>query len=438
MPSKESVKYTIGKEAADKPGTAVPRTAVLPIRDIGSLDRSVTKKEDPLIAGLGMASGEFAVQGDVKGSLPLSPRGCAGFGLVLKGAFGTETAPGSPNEIVGALKIRYKGDQASCKLVASLANKTITASVGALGSEAADVNFGTNGVITLGAEGFTTPALLVAAINGYADYEAFLVTGKGSNALVSVVDGTIQAKGKFSFLFLTGTGSGAYLHRFTPNLTPDAERPTFSIQKDGFQKNYLYDGNVVNKLSITGEQKSDVTADIDVIGMKETSEGITASALAVPDEKPYVFGGGFTSLAGNRYSQVRKNSLTFENNHTEDGYGQADDSIDRTYQQKGKFAASGDLTLRLDATSVEERAKAESGENVAVQFLYFEVENQFALGVKGLMLIEIPYGEISETPSVEANGDSLDLSIKFKGFKPADAIEAPVIVSMLTSDASAY
>jgi hypothetical protein len=53
MPSKELVKYTIGKEAPESPGTAVARTAILPIRDIGSLDRAITKKEDPLIAGSG-------------------------------------------------------------------------------------------------------------------------------------------------------------------------------------------------------------------------------------------------------------------------------------------------------------------------------------------------------------------------------------------------
>jgi hypothetical protein len=174
--------------------------------------------------------------------------------------------------------------------------------------------------------------------------------------------------------------------------------------------------------------------------MKETSDGITASNLAVPKMKPYKFGGGFTSLAGTRYSQVRKHSLKFENGHSEDGYGQADESIDRTYHQRGKFAASGDLTVRLDGTSVQERPKAESGENVAVQFLYYEVENQFLLGVKGLMLVEIPYGEISETPSVEANGDALDLGIKFKGFKPglATDYEPPVAVSILTADADAY
>lgn len=428
MPSKQLVKYTIGKEATA--GTAVVRTAVLPIRDIGSLDRPITKKTDPLIAGLGMDSGEYAVAGDVKGSIPLSPRGCPGWGHTLKGTFGAE---GTPAEIVGVIRLKYTGSAASCKIVTSLGSKTIAATTGALGSEANDW------IITLGTTGFTTPAELVAAIGSYEGYEAFLVTGTGTNTIVSIVAGTFQVKGKYAFLFLTGTGSGAHLHRFTPDLALDSERPTYSVQKDGFQKNYLYDGVVFNNLSFSAEQKGDLEAEVDVLGMKETPDQ-TASVLAVPNMKPYKFGGGFTSLSGNRYSQVRKHSMKFENNHTEDGYGQADESIDRTYHQRGKFAASGDLIVRLDGTSIQERPKAESGENVAVQFLYYEVENQFLLGVKGLMLVEIPYGEISETPSVEANGDALDLSIKFKGFKPglATDYEPPVAVSILTADADAY
>lgn len=434
MASKQFVKYTIGKETTI--GTAVARTAVLPIRDIGSLDRSITKKADPLIAGLGMDSGEYAVAGDVKGNIPLSPRGCKGFGYVLKGIFGAE---GAPEEIIGVIRLKYMGAMESCKLITSLSGKTIESKVGTPGNEVNDTSFGLNGIISLSAVDYNTPLKLIEAINGLADYEASLVTGLGTNTIVSVVGGTFHAKGKYAFIFLTGTGSGAYLHRFTPDLTPGSERPTFSIQKDGFQDNYLYDGVVFNTLSMSGEQKADIEADVDVLGMKE-SPGQIPSNLAIPTVKPYKFGGGFTSLAGNRYSQVRKHSFKFENSHIEDGYGQSDNSIDRTYHQRGKFIASGDLTIRLDDISVQERPKVETGEYVAFQFLSYEVENQFHLGVNGLMLIEIPYGEISETPSIEASGDVLDLGIKFKGFNPglATCYEDPVAVSILTTDPDAY
>ena len=431
MALKEMVKYTIGKETI--PGVPVGRTAVLPIRDIGSLDRTITKKEDPLIVGLGMASGEYAVAGDVKGSIPLSPRGCTGFGHVLKGVFGTED---TPVEIVGAIRVKYRGNAESCKLIASLSSKTIASKVGDLGSELDDVSFGSNGVIDLTA--VDTLQELVDAINA-GNYEAALVTGIGTTSVVSVVSGIFQARGKYAFLFFTGTGSGVFLHRYTPDLSLDSERPTYSIQKDGIGDNYLYDGVVFNNLSLSGEQKGDIEADVDVLGMKETS-GVSASVLVMPHMRPYKFGGGFTSLAGTRYSQVRKHSLKVENNHIEDGYGQADESLDRTYHQRGKFAISGDLTVRLDGTSIKERPKAETGEHVAVQFLYYEVERRFNFGVRGLMLIEIPYAELSETPSIEANGDVLDMEIKFKGFKPAYATdyEPPVVVSILTADANAY
>jgi len=434
MALKQSVKYTIGKEDGGTPGTAVARTAVLPIRDIGSLDRDIVKKTDPLIAGLGMDVGEYAVAGDVKGSIPLSPRPCTGWGHVLKGQFGAE---GTPAQVVGLLRIKYTGASASCKITTDLAAKTINSKIGDLGAEANDAAFGTAGTLTLTAITVDTVGELRDVINAYADYECEIVTGAVGTSIVSVVAGVFQGKGKWAMLWLTGTGSGAYLHKFTPDLTLGSARPTYSVQRDGYEDNYLYDGIAMGKLSLSAALKADVEADIDVIGMKETA-GQSASALAVPSAKPYRFGGGFTSVAGTKYSNVRKHSVSFDNSMMADGYGQ--DSIDRSYHERGKFLAEGGLTLRLDSVSVLERAKAESGASLAVQFMYFEVENTFALSVRGLMLVEIPYAEISETPKPEANGDSLDLGIKFKGFNPGTATdyEAPVSIAILTADSTAY
>jgi len=432
MALKQSVKYTIGKESS--PGTAVARAAVLPIRDIGSLDRDIVKKTDPLIAGLGMDVGEYAVAGDVKGSIPLSPRPCAGWGHVLKGVFGTE---GTVAEVIGLLKIKYTGSSASCKIVTDLGAKTINSKIGALGAESNDAAFGTSGTLTLTATTVDTLGELKTVIDAYTDYECEIVTGTAATAIVSVVAGTFQAKGKYAFLWLTGTGSGAYLHKFTPNLTLGAERDTYSIQRDGYQDNYLYDGNAINKLSMSAALKADVEADIDVIGMGETI-GQVASVLTAPTLKPYKFGGGSTSLAGTKYSYTRKHAVSFDNGHIADGYGQ--DEIDRMYQQRGKFVVEGSTTLRLDATSVLERPKAEAGTKLAVQFYYFAVEDAFLLSVSPLMLVEIPYAELSETPKPEANGDALDLGLKFKGFNPGTATdyEAPVSVAILTADSGAY
>lgn len=435
MALKQSVKYTIGKESSSAPGTAVARTAVLPIRDIGSLDRDITKKTDPLIAGLGMDVGEYAVAADVKGAIPLSPRPCAGWGGVLKGIFGSEA---TPVEIMGQVRIKYTGASASCKLVTDSSGKTIKSYIGALGSETLDTNFGTGGTITLSASGNDTLTELVALIDGYADYEAILVNGTGSGTIGSVTSATYQAKGKWAFLWLTGSGSGAYLHQFTPNLTLGTERDPWSIQKDGVGDNYLYAGVYMNKLSLSAALKADLEADLDVLGMTEAA-GQDASALTAPAGKPYKFGAGFTSLAGTKYAETRKHAVAFSNSMSEDGYGQ--DSLDRSYVERGKFVIDGgEVQLRLTATSILERPKAETGQRVPMQFLYFEVENTFALGVKGCQLVELPYAEISETPKVNANGDALDMSIKFKAFNPGGATdyEAPAIVSILTSDSAVY
>lgn len=433
MALKQNVKYTIGKETT--PGTAVTRAAVLPIRDIGSLDRDITKKTDPLIAGLGMDSGEYAVAGDVKGSIPLSPRPCAGWGHVLKGIFGTEA---TPVEIMGQVRIKYTGSSASCKIVTDVSGKTIKSYIGTAGSETLDSDFGTGGTIDLTAAGNDTLTELVALIDGYTYYEAVLVNGAGSGTITSVKSGTYQAKGKWAFLWLTGTGSGAYLHQFTPNLTLGTERDAYSIQKDGVGDNYLYAGVYMNKLSMSAAPKGDVEADLDVIGMTETGSQ-AASVLTAPTAKPYKFGGGFSSIGGTKYAEPRKHAIAFSNSMLEDGYGQ--DSVDRSYVERGKFVTDGgEVQLRLNATSILERAKAETGARVPMQFLYYEVENTFLLSVRGCMLLEIPYAEISETPKVTANGDVMDLDVKFKGFNPGGATdyEAPVTVSILTADSAAY
>jgi len=434
MALKQQIKYTIGKESAGTPGTAVSRVAVLPIRDIGSLDREVTKKTDPLIAGLGMDSGEYAVAADVKGGIPLSPRPCAGWGHVLKGIFGTEA---TPVEIMGAIRIKYTGSSASCKITTDVSAKTITSRIGALGSETVDNAFGTAGVLTLTNVAYDTLAELVALIDGYTDYEAVLVTGTGSGTITSVVSGTYQAKSKWAFLWMTGTGSGAYLHSFTPDLTLGTESPTYSIQVDGRGDNYLYAGVAFDKLSMSAALKSDLEADVDVLGMTEAI-GQTISALTAPTAKPYKFGAGFTSLAGTKYDYVRKHSVSVANNGNADGYGQA--SIDRAYQQRGKVAIEAGLTLRMDSTSILERPKCEAGTVVALKFLYFAVEDTYLLGVAPLMLISFPYTEITEVPKVEANGDALDMSIKVKAYNPGTATdyEGPASVYLLTADAAAY
>lgn len=430
MPNKQLVKFTIGKETTA--GTAVSTTAVLPIRGIGSLDRKIEKKQDPVIIGLGMAAGEYPVAADSGGGIPLSPRSCAGWGQVLKGMFGSEAVA----EVVGIIRIRYTGASASAKITTDLSAKTINAKIGALGSEANDASFGTSGTLTLTNAANDTVAELVSVIEAYSDWEAKLVAGSGSSTAVSVVAGTFQAKGKWAYLLLTGT-SGAYAHRFTPDLAIGNERPNFSIQKDGYQDNYKYAGAAMDELSMNAALKGEVEADLTAIAMTEAGSQV-ASSLTMNDSKPYIFAGGIVSIGGADYRFCRKTGCKFMNSHKKDGYAQ--DSIDRAYHAKGVFAVEGDISLRLDSTSILERAKVESGTIASVSFHYYAAESKKVgtSNVQELMIVEFPFAELSEFV-FEENGDIVDCSCKFKAFYPGGTVyDNPAVVTVTTTDSGAY
>ncbi len=435
MPNKLGVKYTLGKETTA--GTAVNRTIALPIRDIGSLDRDINKIEDPVIVGQGMASGEFAVSADVKGSIPLSPRAGPGFGSVLKGIFGTEA---TPVQIIGVVAMRYIGASASCKVVTDVSAKTITCSKGALGAESADADFGTAGVLTLTSATVDTMTELVAVINGYtAKYEAVLLTGDGAATITSVASITAaQGKGKWVYLFITGAASGAYVHPFTLDLTAGSELPTFSLQRDGFQDNYLYDGCVINTLSMSGALKGAVEAECEVIGMKETI-GQSASTVALSGAKPLIFGGGKTYINGTLYNFTRKFSLKIDRGGNADGYGQS--TLDRAYHQKGVAKVEASASLRLDAVSILERPKVEAGLAAPFQVVMVgaEAKKVGTSSVAEMLIISMAASEVSSFKAT-ANGDQIDVDIGFKAYNPATATDydAPVSAWLITADSGAY
>lgn len=431
MPGTNQVKLSIGKEST--PGTAVAPTAVLPIRSIGSLDRSIEKATDPVIVGAGMASGEYPVSADVKGSIPLSPRACAGFGQVLKGAFGSEAVA----EVIGVIRIKYTGASASCKITTDNGAKSINAKIGALGSEANDAAFGTSGTITLTNVAHDTVGELQAAIEACTDYEAKILTGNSASTITSVVAGTYQAKGKWAVLVLTGT-SGAHAHRFTPDLVSGSERPAFSIQKDGFQDNYRFAGCSVNSLSLSAALKAAAECDMELIGFSEAAGQSAMSGLSLNDSKPFIFGGGVTSISGVDYNYVRNVSAKAENGLKADGYGQA--SLDRAYHAKGMFAFSGDLKLRLDATSILERAKVETGVAAPLLFVFYAAESKKVgtSSVAEMLIIEVPYAELSNF-AFEDNSGIIDCGAGWKAFAPGGTVyDPPVTLTLITSDATAY
>lgn len=436
MPSTNSVKVSIVKEVTA--GTAIDPTAVVPIKSLPGLDRTIEKATDPVIIGAGMAAGEFPVSASVKGGLSISPRSCPAFGHILKGTFGGETA--APPIVVGAIRIKYTGASASCKLVA--AGSTITAYKGALGSEAADTEFyASTGILPLTNALYDTPAELAAVIEAMPNYECDLITG-ADGTITGVYACTVQAKDQWALFILTGSGTGAYAHQFTANLTAGSERPTYTVQLDNMRPsssdNMRYAGCSINSLSLSAALKATLEGDIELIGFTETIANAAMSALALNDSKPFIFAGGIVSIAGADYNYVRNVTLKAENNLKDDGYGQA--SLDRAYHAKGMFSLSGDLKLRLDATSILERPKVASGVFAPI-FLYFYAAESKKIGtsvIAEMLIIEIPYAELSAF-AFEDNGGIVDCSISWKAFKPGGTLyNEPVTVTLISTDSAVY
>lgn len=431
MPSTNAVKITVGKETVA--GTAVTPTAVIPISDPGSLDRKITSAADPIIIGRNMLAGEYATQGDVAGGLPITPRACAGMGLLLKAALGSEQA--NPALVLGAIRIKYTGSSDSCKIVLNGSLSTIVSYIGDKGAEALDSAFGTGGTITLSAVGNDTIAELVALIEGYADYECELVFGTGTATIDTVITtASIQAKGKDAFIILTGAATGAYAHKFTPDETIANERPTLTVQMDEFGDNYIQAGHVVNELTFSGALKDFLKGDVTLMGMTETS-GASASAVTMEDAAPLNFADALTVIDGTDYVYVRDVSVKLTNNHRDDGYVQG--SIYRAFHQRGMFACEGDMTIRLDATALALRAKVVSG----VQGSLLLVFKGKALGTAGAyeaMVIEIPYAKFS-TAERAANSGQFDMKVTWKALSPMGTqYDSPVTVWLITDDSAVY
>jgi len=435
MASTNAVKITAGKESTV--GSAASRTVVLPISDPGTLDRKIESEADPIIIGKNMLAGEYAVKGSVGGGIPITPRACAGMGLLLKAALGSELA--SPPLAIGAIRIKYTGTAASCKIALNDAAHTISAYAGALGAETLDTTFGTNGVITLTAPANDTIAELVALIHAYANYDCSVVFGTDTATVLSVITTTtIQAKGKDAFVVLTGATTGCYAHRFTPdesftNGEPTA-RPTLTVQLDGFGDNYIQAGHVVDQLSLSGALKGFLKGDVTLLGMTETS-GATASSVAMEDSAPLNFADALTVIDGADYSYLRDVSVKMQNGHREDGYAQG--SLDRAYHQRGTFACDGDLTIRLDSTAQAIRAKVATGVRGSL-LLCFKGKALGSVGAYEAMVIEVPYARFS-TAERSPNSGQFDMKVSWKALSPLGTqYDPPLTVWLFTDDSAVY
>lgn len=433
MPSTNNIKLTIGGPEVT-PGTAVSRTAAIPIMGIPSLDKKFEKEIDPVIIGSNMDSGEYLIADSVDGDIPISLRATAGAGMVVKSLMGIEE---TPVEVGACIRLMYTGSEDSNKIVPSANGDTLTSSIGDKGSESVDASFGTAGVIDLTDPATDTVSELVAVIEAYSDYSCEKLFGENFVDTADILEFTTpansrQGASRWVYIYFGSITSGVYKHEFTPDLGDD-EKPTYSVQYDGRQDNMLYDGVVVDTMSFTAALKSMVESTMTILGLSE-SIGESASSVELEDIDPLIFHKGSFYLGENLYTFIRNHNLEITNNNNAEGYGQGSPS--RLFQQKGKFEVSGDMQVRLDATSYAERAKVETGTLTGISFVY--TGKEIVTDIKEMILVELPYCALSNFEFPENSG-VFDAKINFKAFNPKGTeYSDPITITFFTTDSGAY
>jgi hypothetical protein len=422
--------WTIGGEETPA-GTPHLMEYVIPIRGNPGLTRIPTRTPDPAIIGSDMDVGDYLSSDDVAGTIPLTPRACAGFGKLVNSLLHTESTPAQ----IGALiKIRFKGAEASCKIVADTGANTLAAKTGAAGSEGDDAAWGGGAPLDLTAAANDTVAELVAVIDAYADWECQKVFGDGATVSGLIVTKTTQAKNRWCYLWFTAATGGAYERHYTPDLTA-VERPTYSIQADGYADNFLYCGCVTDTLSLTGALKGIVEADAGILGFMETI-GQVASVLTLEDVSPLFFWDGSFDLAGTDFPYISNISIKIDNGHNKEGYGQG--GVGRIYHEKGIFAITGDLELRLDADTYARRADIFGATGAYCSLSAYFKGKLISATMPEFLLVELPFIQVTNFVYGEKNG-IFTAKMNWKAIKPKGTVwDVPLTVTMITADSGAY
>jgi len=432
--SVQNVKVTIGGPESS-PGDAETRDTVIPISGMPTLRKLPEFIKDPVIRGQNMAAENILVAYNVAGSIPMSPRACAGFGKPLNSLLGdTNITNYTRPQIAALLRIRYTGSEASCKMSADTSGDTLTSETGDKGSETGDDNFGSSGDIDLTAAATDTVGELVAVIDAYDDYECEKLLGIDGVDAADIIDITAaQGKNTWVYVWFSSAASGVYAHQWPVYLPNTYERPTYSIQADGLHDNYLYDGCVVDKMTLSAALKAAVEGSADILGMEETT-GQGANSTELPEVDPLIFANGDFSLVDAEYAYIRNISLDFNGNHNPDGYGMG--SLARTYQEKAMFNLGGTMQFRYHSDIYAERPKVFSGA-VAPISLYFTGAT-LATSITEMLLIELPYCNLNDYEESE-NAGVIDAMIPFEAYRPKNSpYNAPVKVTLVTTDSGAY
>jgi hypothetical protein len=429
---KRAIKWTIGGEEV-APGTAHAMENVIPIRDQPGVDRKPERLADPAIIGSAMDVGDYLAADDVSGPIPISPRACPGFGKLLVSLLHTESAP---VEIGGCMRVRYTGANASCKIMAVNGDNDIHAKTGAVGAEVDDAVWGGGAAISLAAAGTDTLGELVAVIEAYAGFECDKVFGDDALSVNTfVITRTTQAKSKDAFIFFTHAASTGYARNFTPDLTT-AERPTYSIQGDGYPDNKLYTGCVIDTLSLKATLKAIVEGDVETLDFVETG-GQVASVLTLEDRAPLFFWNGIFTLAGVDFPYIKNFSMKIDNGHNKEGYGQG--SAGRQYHEKGLFAITGDMELKLDADSYAHRSDIFGAAGAySSMSLYFKGAVIGTHSLNEMLLIELPFVQITSFSFGEEN-NLFTAKMNWKAIYPKGTVyDVPLTMTMISQDAGAF
>lgn len=417
-----NIKVTVGGPETSL-GTAVARTHRLPITGYVDVAKTANKNPSEVITGRNTVKANYIDSIDLGMELPMEMHCDKGTGLLFVSALGQDLA--TPQQVGGALLISYTGAEESCKLVVT--STTITSSIGDLGSESADTDFGTAGTYT-----FADLASDVSAINGETDYTCEKLFG--ADALVTAAKGyaiaAAQASGNSVIVYFTSADSGVYLHRFVPVLT-NTERPTLSLQVDGTGlSNDVLSGAVVDQIGLSADLKGRVALTATMIGT--STETDTATAVTLNEKKPMKFSGAKFYVAGTSQTFVRSLSTTIANNHsTDEGFGAG--SLYKQDHAKGMFSVEGSITLRSNTSTEAEYAKRITEEQSALTFMF--TGDDLATSIPEMVLMRIPHAEVNGSKS--AGDVGIDTELTFTMVDP-ESYDDVFTVDMLTTDSTKY
>jgi hypothetical protein len=126
--------------------------------------------------------------------------------------------------------------------------------------------------------------------------------------------------------------------------------------------------------------------------------------------------------------------ITMSNNADPDGFGMG--SLWRQYHRKAQFSLTGSASVRYDANIFGFRAGMFNDAVVGMSF-YFRANTDFATDIPQIMIVDIPYAQLTSHQEEENNG-VLDVGLELVGTNPDGEYSAPLSIHMITADSGAY